>query len=107
MKSQANKVQNVIRNVLRGRFFLTDERRKTISSISKPIDPDGIILLAYRSAHEACQKVYESLQTQRNNATVELTLHADDGVMEAYEAALDSIAYLCNLINELCWELGG
>ncbi len=83
-----------------------NEWRKTILSLSEPMDPNGMAILGLNAAQRACQITYESLQIRRDNAVRASELHADEGVIETYNAVLDATAYLCNSLNELCWALG-
>lgn len=70
------------------------------------VDKDGEGLAELERARDAIQELYDIQQRKRAAACADGRLHADDGVVEAYDQLLDGIAATHAALNDLCWALG-
>ncbi|ALD90312.1 hypothetical protein CR3_1071 [Cupriavidus gilardii CR3] len=85
---------------------LSAEFVQHLKRVEKPVDADGTILRKLEDARDAIARAYDIHQRKREAAARAPELTPDDGVVEAYDSLLDSLAAAHNITNELCWALG-
>jgi hypothetical protein len=85
---------------------LSAEFIQHLKRVDGPIDPSGEILRELEKARDAIMDAYKIHEKKRAAAAAAPELTPDDGVVEAYDSLLDSLAAAHNVTNELCWALG-
>lgn len=84
----------------------SEEFIQALKRAKNPIDPDGSVLRQLEEGRDALDVAYKAHQRKREAAAQAPDLSPDDGVVEAYDSLLDSLAAAHNSTNELCWALG-
>lgn len=77
-----------------------------LSSVIGVIDPDASIQEALAQTQEDVSALYDLLIAKRQNAREDCQLTEEDGIEEAFTAAIAQAADLHNAINSLRWNIG-
>lgn len=88
---------------------LATEAHNQIGNLKRadsPADPDGSIQQKLEAARDSLAALYKMFVTRRDSAHNDKRLSDEDGVVDAYDQLLDTIADTHNVMNELCWVVG-
>lgn len=77
------------------------EIQDRLSGFEGEIDPSGHIVAMLEKASAACVRIYHEAQKQHQTSRVNLQLHPDDGVTDAYEAFVGAVHELHDTIEAL------
>lgn len=96
----------VMRDQLDSLTGISAEFVQSLKRAVAPLDPEGTVLRKLEEGRDALSVAYEEHKRKREAAARAPELSSDDGVVEAYDGLLDSLAAAHNATNELCWALG-
>lgn len=88
-------------DVLHGIGRTYSEVQDRLSGFKGEIDPSGHIVAMLDKASAACVRIYREAQKQHQSSRVNLQLHPDDGVVDAYEAFIGAVHELHDTIESL------
>lgn len=77
------------------------ERRLVEAAPAEVIDPEGSIATQFNGAADALKRLHERARKALASAKADPALHPDDGVVAAFEAAIDATAAYFNAIESL------
>lgn len=82
------------------------ELLQALKRAEHPLDPDGSLLKILESARDSMHDLYEKVAGQLDRVHRSPNVQPEDGLVEAYQRLLDSMAAAHNNLNELCWAIG-
>ena len=82
-------------------FGIFEKKGDHIYNTASVIDPEGSIATQFNGAADALKRLHERARKALASAKADPALHPDDGVVAAFEAAIDATAAYFNAIESL------
>jgi hypothetical protein len=82
------------------------ELLQALKRAEQPLDPDGSLLRVLESARDSVHDLYGKVAGQLDRVRQSPQVQPEDGLIEAYQRLLDSMAGAHNILNDLCWAIG-